>query len=156
MKRILIFILPICILTGCQFKPKYNPDITPTDVLNHIAYLASDSLGGRYPGTRGDSLAAGYIRAAFHEYGLQLQGEEGYQYFEAVTGAELGEGNFFRFNDNELVIGQNFTPYSFSENGTFTGELVFAGYGFDISEDSIHWQDYEGVDVTGKIGRAHV
>jgi len=28
--------------------------------------------------------------------------------------------------------------------------VVFAGYGFDIDQDSLKWKDYNGVDVKGK------
>ena len=33
----------------------------------------------------------------------------------------------------------------------FNGEVVFAGYGFDINEDSLKWNDYNLIDVKGKI-----
>ena len=44
----------------------------------------------------------------------------------------------------------DFIPLSFSENGDVTTAVIFAGYGFDIKTDSISWNDYSGLDVTGK------
>ena len=37
----------------------------------HVYYLASDELAGRFPATRGDTLAARYISGLFERYGLQ-------------------------------------------------------------------------------------
>ena len=39
------------------------------NIKEHIQYLASDRLEGRYPGTEGDSLAAFYIRNQFRKIG---------------------------------------------------------------------------------------
>jgi len=30
-------------------------------------------------------------------------------------------------------------------------EVMFAGYGFGINEDSLKWNDYSGLDVKGKV-----
>jgi len=39
----------------------------------------------------------------------------------------------------------------FLKDNTFTGEVLFAGYGFEINEDSLKWNDYAGIDVKGKV-----
>jgi hypothetical protein len=41
-------------------------------------------------------------------------------------------------------------PFSFSGNSELAAEVVFAGYGFSIKNDSIQWNDYEKADVKGK------
>ena len=38
----------------------------------------------------------------------------------------------------------------FSANGVFSGQTVFAGYGFQIKEENLKWDDYEGLDVNDK------
>ena len=47
----------------------------------HINYLASDLLGGRLPGTTGDTLAAHYIREILELYGYKHIFDEGLQSF---------------------------------------------------------------------------
>jgi Peptidase family M28/PDZ domain len=49
-----------------------------TQVRRDIAYLASDELAGRAPGTQGERLAQRYIAARFKALGLQPRGEHGY------------------------------------------------------------------------------
>ena len=39
---------------------------------------------------------------------------------------------------------------AFSENGSLNSEVVFAGYGFSISNDSVKWDDFKGIDVSNK------
>ncbi len=41
-------------------------------------------------------------------------------------------------------------PFSFSGNSGLDAEVVFAGYGFNISNDSLNWNDYQDIDVKGK------
>lgn len=47
-------------------------------VYKHIAYLASDKLEGREPGTKGEKLAQKYIIKQFKSLGLTPKGENGY------------------------------------------------------------------------------
>lgn len=135
--------------TCSQTKP-LSPEITVNDLYKHISYLASDSLMGRKPGSKGDSLAAGYILNTLLSCGLQLKGDNGYQKFEIITGSSLGKNNKFSINKKELTLNKDFTPLSYSANGTLDAQVVFAGYGFNIETDSIKWQDYKNMDVTGK------
>ncbi len=41
-------------------------------------------------------------------------------------------------------------PMAFSSDGEAESDVVFAGYGFNISNDSLKWNDYKGIDVKGK------
>ena len=45
---------------------------------------------------------------------------------------------------------EDFMPFSFSGNSELEADIVFAGYGFKISNDSLEWNDYDNIDVTGK------
>lgn len=150
MKRHITFLLIVLAFVACTNQPKHNPEITANEIAEHIDYLASDSLAGRKPGTEGDSLAAAYIRSKFTDFGLKLMGQNGYQYFDAVTDAHAGENNSLSFSSSELILNEDFVPFSFSENGSVEAEAVFVGYGFEIDEDSLKWNDYEGLDVNGK------
>ena len=41
-------------------------------------------------------------------------------------------------------------PLAFSSNSGLESEVIFAGYGFNINNDSLKWNDYNGIDVKGK------
>ncbi|HNS16830.1 MAG TPA: M20/M25/M40 family metallo-hydrolase [Bacteroidales bacterium] len=125
-------------------------DITVSELKQHVYYLASDSLQGRKSGTPGGLMAATYVRDQFRNYGLELQCDDGFQYFEIVTDAKLGGTNGLHFGPFTGTPGTDFIPFSYSSNGTLNASVCFAGYGFDFSSDSLTWNDYEGIDVTGR------
>ncbi len=61
-----IFLLPAMLLLLAAFSVSDNqPKITSEEVSEHIKYLASDELAGRFPGTDGDSLTEEYITGRF-------------------------------------------------------------------------------------------
>ncbi len=41
-------------------------------------------------------------------------------------------------------------PLAYSSSGTLNAEVIFAGYGFDIDQDSLKWKDYDGMDIKDK------
>ncbi len=135
---------------GLRAQSSANPELTVADLKAHISYLASDELRGRYPGTEGSLAAAAYIRQEFVNAGLQLLAVDGYQEFEVVTGVRIGPANSFETGGFQARQGIDFNPLSFTKNETLAAEVIFAGYGFDIREDSLVWNDYEGIDVAGK------
>ena len=125
-------------------------EITISELRQHITFLASDSLKGRKPGTDGSRIAAEYIAEEILKTGLSPIEKNSFQYFDVVTSISAGENNTFRFKDFNGEAEMDFTPLSFSENGDVTAPVIFAGYGFDVKTDSISWNDYSGLDVTGK------
>jgi aminopeptidase YwaD len=129
-------------------------DITADEVLSHIKYLASDELGGRFPGTHGDSLAENYSVKLFQSYGLTPIAEDGYrQHFSFVTEIKPGNENHFSVDlkgkETEYNFGKDFYPVNFSQIGAVEGELVFAGYG--ISAPDKKYDDYGKINLNGKI-----
>ena len=125
-------------------------EITISELRQHITFLASDSLKGRKPGTDGGRIAAEYIAKEISITGLSPIEKNSFQYFDVVTSISAGENNTFRFKDFEGEAEKDFTPLSFSESGDITAPVIFAGYGFDIKTDSVSWNDYSRLDVTGK------
>jgi len=128
----------------------YAQDITVDELKDDIYFLASDSLKGRQAGSPEGFIAAGFIRDQLKEDGLRLLDDNGFQFFEVVTGARLGSHNFLIAGDDTAAVDVDFRPFPFSRNEEVSAPVVFAGYGFDISEDSLKWNDYNGVDVTGQ------
>ncbi len=131
-----------------------TPQITPDELRLHVKYLASDELEGRLAGSMGADKAAAYIASEFKSYGLQPMGDQGtyLQHFDFVAGVTLGSKNGFvvKSGDPEVVLSldRDFRPLGFSSSATFSGEVVFAGYG--ISAPDKDYDDYQGIDVKGK------
>ncbi len=128
-----------------------SPEITVDELKKHVSYLASDDLKGRRTGTEGDSLAAEYIRGELTKVGFVPLYEKGFQRFRVTDKIIPGPANSLILNRASLKLDADFAPFAFSNNNSFSGEVIFAGYGFDINEDSLKWKDYEGLDVKGKI-----
>ncbi len=128
-----------------------TPEVTGNELKQHISYLASDQLKGRKTGMEGDSLAAEYLRKNLLADGLTPLSENGFQHFRVTDKIIYGPANSLTVNSENLKSETDFAPFAFSENTSFHGEVVFAGYGFVIDEDSLKWNDYSNVDVKGKI-----
>jgi hypothetical protein len=146
--KITVFVILIAILASCG--PKFNPEITIEDIKENISYLASDSLKGRKPGEPGDLLAAEFIRSKFEAAGLELLYNNGFQSFNLVSSAELGEGNSCKLADRSFTPESDFLPYAFSANTGVSAQVVFAGYGIEVDRDSLKWNDFKNVSVEGK------
>jgi hypothetical protein len=152
MKTFLRIVFLLCILlplVSCNSQSIDEPEITIQELESHINYLASDKLAGRYPGTEGDMLAATYIRDRLESYGLQPLLGDGLQVFNIIYSVKAGDNNLI-LDGNELEMSEDFMPFTFSENKKFEGDIIFAGYGFEIDDDSIKWDDYEDIDITNK------
>jgi len=147
MKKIL-FLLPLSVLFSCQ--PKFEEEVTIPEIQEHIAFLASDELKGRYPGTPEDLELAGYLAAEFKKAGLQLYEKTGVQHFDIVQEIEAGPDNRFLLGESTLGLDTDYSLFSFSHSGTASSKVVFAGYGFQIDEEELQWDDYASVDVSGK------
>jgi hypothetical protein len=122
-----------------------------------ITYLASDECEGRGIETKGINLAAGHIAHHFAKAGLQPGGVNA-TFFQPFT-VSIGVPKL----DNpgkvtlkgplgqqiELKPGTDFQVFGFSGSGNVTAPLVFAGYGATAKD--IGYDDYQGIDVAGKI-----
>lgn len=131
-------------------------------LLDGVRYLASDEMEGRGVGTAGLDLAADYIAEQFAEIGLRtdLFDATPYQVFH-IPGRNLvgsPEENQLVLRGPEtdaeppvraLELGREFNPMAIGANGQVTAPLVFVGYG--ITAKDWNYDDYDGVDVQGKI-----
>ena len=131
-----------------------NPEITSEEIKEHISYLASDELKGRFTGTDECLQAAEYIEKEFRSYGLlPFFGDSYLQKFPFTADIELTDNNKLSIASGDIKISpklyEDFAPLSFSGKTNTSGKLVFAGYG--ISVPDIGYDDYEGIDITGKI-----
>lgn len=138
---------------------------TVEELKEHIKYLASDELQGRKPGTQGADKAADYIAAEFQKLGLNPINGSYKQAFKIRSGYKLGSGNSLDFDvvvprpglprenwqrrKQTLQTNVDWVPLAFSDNKSISGEIAFVGYGISATEFS--YDDYEGIDVNGKI-----
>jgi hypothetical protein len=128
-----------------------SPEVTVDELKKHVSYLASEELKGRRTGTEGDSLAAEYIRNDLKGNGFNPLVDQGFQRYRVTDKIILGPSNSLIVGGAAFKPEVDFVPFAFSENNSFNAEVVFAGYGFAINEDSLKWNDYSDTDVKGKI-----
>lgn len=120
-----------------------------------MKFLASPELQGRGAGTPGLQRAGEYIADRFRDLGLQPAGDAGsyLQAFTVTTDATTGPKNRLSVtsagNRQNLRMGADFIPISFSSNQEVEAPVVFAGYG--ITADELHYDDYAHLDVRNKI-----
>ena len=128
-----------------------------TDSLgNHIAQLSSDDFAGRKPFTEGETKTINYLKEQFIAVGLEPG--NGNSYFQEVPMVRItteaapsmqvtsSKGNFTLKGLDDYVIWTDKTDSAISLNND---EVVFAGYGVVAPE--YNWNDYEGLDVKGKV-----
>ncbi len=127
-----------------------NPEVTTGELLSHIKYLSSDSLKGRLTGTPGDSMAAEYIKNELVSYGFLPLSGDGFQRFKVTSRIVPGPGNKLSVNGKQFEAENEFTPMGFTSNKALKSEVLFAGYGFNINNDSLKWNDYKNINATGK------
>ena len=144
-----LFIVGVFLIINRSIGP--SSDITQEEIMGHIRYLSHPNREGRYPGSRGSKDAISYMIKKLKSFGVQPGFKGSFtQPFDIKTGIDLGEKNHLFLNTDTLSVGTDYIPISFSSNGSFGGEVVFAGYGFNISEENTNWNDYRDVDVENK------
>jgi Predicted aminopeptidases len=150
LQKLGVAVIVVSCLSFSKGKIK-TPEVTIDELKAHISYLASDALKGRKTGTEGDSLAAEYIRKQLREIGLVPLYDKGLQHFRVTDKIVTGPANSLIVNEADQKLNVDFAPFAFSENSSFSGDIVFAGYGFSINEDSLKWDDYKNLDIKGKV-----
>src|SRR6185503_2581002 len=130
--------------------------ITPDGVMSHIKVLSSDQYEGRGPGTPGEDLSIKYIADQFKAVGLAPGNTDG-TYFQKVplvgitTKQDADMTVKAGGKDFTLKFGVDFVGRTVRvvEKTGFDADMVFVGYGVVAPEYG--WDDYEGMDVRGKV-----
>jgi len=143
-------ILLLISVTVFSCKPRFEKEITSLELEEHIAFLASDELKGRYPGTPEDILLGEYIASEFRKAGLNLYERSGIQNFTIPTDIEAGPSNHFTMDGSTFELQSDYALFPFSASGAAMSEVVFAGYGFQMDENGATWDDYKDLNVKGK------
>ena len=124
-------------------------DLTAEELEAHLRFIASDALMGRRTGEKGNDIAAAYIAAQYAAYGLQPPpGQDDYYQevpFEATTPPQTAQLSLDKLAYDQ---GGNLLLMTGNMPETKT-KAVFANYGWADEEEG--YDDYEGLDVEGKI-----
>ena len=151
----LIIIMGGVMIVSKSNKEKIDPgsaEIMTYEILEHIKYLSSDKLEGRFPGSEGSKKAINYISKNWEAQGVLPAGTKKYeQPFSYISKVSLGNRNILRVRNSKsrYKIKKDFIPIGWSGNGNIDDKVVFVGYGFDI-DDSLSWNDYINVNVKNK------
>lgn len=159
------YFLPACIVTAAFVSCGDSKTVDEQDGLssfnvdslkNDISVLASDDFLGRKPFTEGETKTIDFLTAKFAAAGLEPG--NGNSYIQDVPMVRITttaapvmtvdgpKGSFNLQGFDDYVIWTDKTDASVSLDKT---ELVFAGYGVVAPEYG--WNDYEGLDVKGKV-----
>lgn len=162
MNRLLITAFSVLLFASCNQQETMIDEqdgfsaFSADSLGKHIAHLSSDDLTGRKPFTEGETKTINYLKEQFIAVGLEPG--NGNSYFQEVPmvrittdaapsmGVTSSKENFTLKGFDDYVIWTDKTDSSVSLNND---EVVFAGYGVVAPE--YNWNDYEGLDVKGKI-----
>ena len=125
-------------------------------IKKNVAILASDSFMGRKPFTEGERKTINFLQEQFRAIGVEPG--NGNSYLQEVPMVNIrataapsmnvtsSKGSFTLKAFDDYVIWTDKTDPNISLDNS---ELVFAGYGVVAPEQN--WNDYEGLDVKGKV-----
>ena len=135
--------------------------ISVESLTQHIITLSSDEFGGRAPASEGEELTIKYIENEFRKAGLLPGNGESFtqkvplasievtnkpSLIITANGTEKEDSSVMHLNysDDQVV----WTRRQVDGVSIDASELVFVGYGINAPERD--WNDYAGIDVTGK------
>lgn len=139
----LLLVAPV--LAGPQADPEQS-------LRAHVTVLAGDELAGRLTGSPGAERAADYLVEQLVAIGAQpLPGQESMRLpFDFTAGVRDG-GSAIELGGENWSSELHVQALSFSEEGSVTAPLVFAGYGLAVPESQGYpYDSYVGLDVTDK------
>lgn len=159
LKHILLyFLFFISFIYPQELKTFYSAfnSISAERIKNHLNVLADDSLEGRGVGNIGCNKAASYISTKFNEYNLKTTSQENtyYQNIPMHGSIPLKSSELIIYNytnEHKLAFAEDYFLYR-SGQQTFIPTplpLIFVGYGIVAPE--FDYNDYQSVDVVGKI-----
>ncbi|MGB9182047.1 MAG: M20/M25/M40 family metallo-hydrolase [Pyrinomonadaceae bacterium] len=123
--------------------------ITAAQMRDYLYFIASDEMEGRDTPSRGLNTVAKFIAMNLSRWGFKPAGDNG-TFFQNIA---LKRNKVDVAHTSATINGQTFTPgtdfIAFSNAGTVSGPLVYAGNGWFIKSKNI--DAYQGIDVKDKI-----
>ena len=133
--------------------------ISSHDLFAYVEVLSSEKFGGRLTGTETYNRSADWVASLLKEWDVKAAGDNG-TYFQnfpnpytlvlegsrAILHIPYENGTTI---DKHYQYQTDFLPGSTSDSGEVTAEVIYVGYG--ITAPELGFDEYEGLDVTGKI-----
>ncbi len=161
----------VFLMLGCGDSPAPTPDPEPEPsvqlappaaaidaeaLMAAIEKMSSDEFGGRAPGSEGERLTVEYLTDQFHAVGLEPGNPDGtWVQNVPLVGITPLEGDDMTVTAGDqtrtLTPGADYVAYTkrVVDQVEVDAEFVFVGYGAIAPE--YEWDDFKGVDVSGKI-----
>ncbi|MCH1924899.1 M28 family metallopeptidase [Shewanella sp. C32] len=152
--RLLTSLGTAVLLLGCQQAPSPSPLANFDEQLyrQDLKTLSSDAFEGRAPMTHGEQMTLDYLSNAFKEMGLTPTVDGSYLQKVLMVNYEADEqqqvtlaGLPLQYRKDIVLNAHNKVDHVAIENAP----LVFVGYGINAPE--YQWNDYQGLDMHGKI-----
>jgi Zn-dependent M28 family amino/carboxypeptidase len=151
----LTFLVAAC-LASCQAPKKPTYQFQVSDLEPNLITLSSDEFMGRMPFTEGEKITTAFLESEFKAMGLEPgNGDSYFQDVPMVSIVSKPMGNMELKNSSQAVSLEGFKDFVIWTQRTDSvvevkdAEVVFAGFGIVAPEYG--WNDYEGLDVKGKI-----
>jgi hypothetical protein len=160
MKKWVLFFLVVSMSSNLKPQAVQHPllpstwDIKSEELLDIVRELAKPEYEGRLTGSPGFRKAADFLAAEFERLGLTKPfAQDGYfQKFTIPYTVVLPDGSISMVQEGiekAYRYYDEFMPGSTSGSGDLTAGVLFAGYG--ITAPELGYDDYQGIDVKGKI-----
>jgi hypothetical protein len=167
MKRIKIILIAAVILPGfANAQPDLEQKlltqfhkITSEEMMSWEEKLCSPEFNGRLTGTPGFTASAEWVASMLKEWGVKPGGDSGtyFQWFNAPYTDVNNPGSLtlnLKQPDGSVIkkaysYPAEYFPGMNSGNGEVTSEVIFVGYG--VTAPELNYDDYQGIDVKGKI-----
>ena len=135
---------------------KSAPAVQEAPLRGHLAFLSSDVLEGRGTGQRGADITVAYLESQAQAAGLLPAAGNSFRQSVKIAGVKvLPEESNLALEAGGQALGAQYgrdwvwAPGDGMAERQVDAPLLFVGYG--ISAPDEHWDDYKGVDCTGKI-----
>jgi Zn-dependent M28 family amino/carboxypeptidase len=146
------------LLAGCGGDAQLEAaldTITADELATDVQVLSSDAFEGRAPASAGEDSTINYMKSRFEAVGAEPG--NGDSYFQEVPLVSItadpsatlqvsGRGRTMRFGYADEFVA--WTKRVVDGERIRNSEIVFVGYGIVAPEND--WNDYDGLDVTGK------
>lgn len=153
----IILLAQMLILASFQLQAQTASDTFSSDFRNWVKVIGSDEFGGRKPMTPYETKTIGYLAGEFRSLGLEPAFEGSYfqtvkEISTVVSMPEKGipvktSGGLVRLSSPDDIM--VWTTRGTDKVVFDKAEYVFCGFGIDAPQYG--WNDFDGVDVKGKI-----
>ncbi|QLE85179.1 M28 family peptidase [Shewanella sp. Scap07] len=154
-------IIPLCaamVVSACSQgssdtgSEHFTPNFDEQRFRDDIQILSSDRFEGRAPTTHGEKLTLDYLSNAFAQAGLVGANQGSFLQAVPMVSYTASENQSITMAGIDLSYRQDIVLSSRHQNEQIDisqAPLVFVGYGVNAPE--YDWNDYQGIDMKGKI-----